>query len=100
VATKLLVAKSPWPVALIASKWGRNVYERECGPFETLAASVARIYNDDDLEAPISSGSVLTGGRHGHPEQYVTERRPKTITNCSQNPKTPNFSNKIMLDEY
>jgi 4-hydroxy-3-polyprenylbenzoate decarboxylase len=60
VAARILVEKSPWPVTLIASAWGRTVYEQECGPFDELAARVARVHDDTDLAAPVSSGSVPT----------------------------------------
>jgi flavin prenyltransferase len=62
VATKMLIEKSPWPVALVASKWGKSVYERECGPFDVIAGKASKVYNDDNLDAPISSGSVPTAG--------------------------------------
>ncbi len=62
VATKILIEKSPWPVALVASKWGKSVYERECGPFDIIAKKAAKVFDDEDLEAPISSGSVPTVG--------------------------------------
>ena len=61
-AAELLVRKSPWPVALVASAWGRAVYQRECGDFATLAACAARVFEDTDLAAAISSGSVPTVG--------------------------------------
>ncbi len=58
----ILVKKSPWPVSLIASKWGRDVYEQECGPFQELASRVHEVFDHDDLSAPVSSGSVETVG--------------------------------------
>jgi 4-hydroxy-3-polyprenylbenzoate decarboxylase len=61
-AAQLLMRKSPWPVALVASAWGKDVYERECGALAELAASAARVYDDTDLAAPIASGSVPTVG--------------------------------------
>ena len=61
-AAKLLLERSPWPVALVASHYGRAVYERECGPFDALAEAADAVYGDDDLSAPISSGSVETVG--------------------------------------
>jgi 4-hydroxy-3-polyprenylbenzoate decarboxylase len=61
-AAELLVRKSPWPVALVASEWGRAVYQRENGDFVALAARAARVFEDTDLQAPISSGSVPTLG--------------------------------------
>ena len=61
-AAKLLLDRSPWPVALVASRYGRAVYERECGPFDALAGAADVVYQDDDLSAPISSGSVHTAG--------------------------------------
>ena len=59
---KLLVEKSPWQVSLITSKWGRKVYERECGSLAELERKAAVVYDDNDLEAAISSGSVPTAG--------------------------------------
>lgn len=61
-AAEILLRKSPWPVALVASAWGREVYTRECGAFASLAARAARVFADDDLAAPIASGSVPTVG--------------------------------------
>lgn len=62
VAAALLVDKSPWPVSLVVSEWGRNVYERECGPMETLEARTAETYADTDLGALPASGSVASAG--------------------------------------
>jgi 4-hydroxy-3-polyprenylbenzoate decarboxylase len=62
VAARMLVEKSPWPVTLIASAWGKIVYEKECGPFAELARKVDQVYDDADLAAPVSSGSVATVG--------------------------------------
>jgi flavin prenyltransferase len=61
-AARLLLAKSPWPVTLVASRWGRHVYEKECEAFEQLAAAADKVYDDEDLTAPIASGSVPTAG--------------------------------------
>ncbi len=57
-----IMQKSVFPVALVAGKWGRRVFETECGPFETLAAQAAEVYEADDMFAPIASGSVETAG--------------------------------------
>lgn len=61
-ATQLLLAKSPWPVTLIASRWARDIYVRECGPFEHLVKSATELFDPDDLTAPPSSGSTPTVG--------------------------------------
>ena len=61
-AARLLMEKSPWPVTLVGSRWGKDVYERECGPFDQLADSAAEVYEDHQLAAKISSGSVETVG--------------------------------------
>lgn len=61
-AAYLLARKSAWPVALVASEWGRKVYERECGPFSELERLAAVVYDNRDLAAPIASGSVRTAG--------------------------------------
>lgn len=60
--TELLMESSPWPVSLIASKLGRKVYEHERGPFKTLTGKAAEVYDNDDLFAPVASGSVETAG--------------------------------------
>lgn len=31
-AAKIFIEKSPAPVSLVYSRWGKEVYERECGP--------------------------------------------------------------------
>ncbi|MEN7974018.1 MAG: flavoprotein, partial [Verrucomicrobiota bacterium] len=62
LATKLLIEKSQWPVALVASRMGRVVYEQEVGPFSELEALAAKVWDDSDLTAPIASGSVPTAG--------------------------------------
>ncbi len=58
---RMLLDRSPWPVTLVASKWGKDIYEREVGPFKELSEA-ATVYEDDDLLAPISSGTVETAG--------------------------------------
>ena len=59
---KALVEKSQWPVTLIASKMGQMVYEQEVGPFAELEAKVDQIWQDGNLAATVSSGSVPTVG--------------------------------------
>jgi polyprenyl P-hydroxybenzoate/phenylacrylic acid decarboxylase-like protein len=61
-AAHLLLERSPWPTLLVASRWARAIYERECGPFEKLSRLAGRVYDPSDLEAPPSSGSVPTIG--------------------------------------
>ncbi len=61
-AARLFLKRSPVPVALVASEWGKKVYNRECGPFDSLAAIADKVYDNDDLAAAISSGSVPTAG--------------------------------------
>lgn len=61
-AADLLISRSPWPVTLVASRWGKEIYERECGPFEELQSKAKEFYSDDDLAAPIASGSVPSAG--------------------------------------
>jgi len=62
LAAGLLMDRSPWPVALVASKWGREVCTRERVSFEALAKRAAEVLDDADLAAGISSGSVATIG--------------------------------------
>lgn len=61
-AARVFAYACPWPVSLIASRWGREVYERECGAFAELEARVDAVYDDTDLAAPLASGSVPTRG--------------------------------------
>jgi len=55
---RLLAEKSPWPVDLVASRWGRNVAGTECGGIEAIETHAERVFKPDDLYAPLSSGSV------------------------------------------
>ena len=61
-AAELLLKKSPWPVALVVSDWGKDVMQREGGDFGRLAKIADKVFDDSDLAAPISSGSVPTVG--------------------------------------
>ena len=61
-AATLLMHKSPWPVTLVASRWGKDICRRECGSFEQLAEGAESVLDDGDLAAPIASGSVPTRG--------------------------------------
>ncbi len=61
-AARLLVEKSPWPVDLVASQWGRKVAATECGGMAAIESLAARIFGPDDLFAPLSSGSVPAVG--------------------------------------
>ena len=61
-AAKLLLDRSPWPVTLIASRWGKDVCDREGVSFQQLADEADEVLSDDDLAASISSGSVSTAG--------------------------------------
>jgi len=61
-AAELLMDRSPWPVTLVASEWGREVCRIEGTPLERLEAKAAKVFCDDDLSAAISSGSVPTAG--------------------------------------
>ena len=61
-AARSLAEKSPWPVDLIASRWGREVAARELGGLDRIEALSNAIYSPDDLTAPHSSGSVPTVG--------------------------------------
>ena len=61
-ASKIFIEKSPAPISLVYSKWGKDVYERECGSIFEIEKKVASVYQNDDLAAPISSGSVSSAG--------------------------------------
>ena len=61
-AAKLLLDRSPWPVTLLVSRWGKDVCNREGVSFDQLAGAADKVLGDDDLAAPISSGSVPTAG--------------------------------------
>jgi 4-hydroxy-3-polyprenylbenzoate decarboxylase len=59
---RMLLSKSPWPTILIGSRWAKEIYARECGPYEELAQAAGEVYDATDLTAPPSSGSVPTAG--------------------------------------
>jgi len=62
-AAERLVEKSPWPVTVVATRHGREVFEFECGrPFAELADRAAAVHENDDLWSPLASGSVSTVG--------------------------------------
>lgn len=61
-AASLLMDRSPWPVTLVASKWGKEVCDRERVSFEALTERAAEVLDNADLAAGISSGSVATVG--------------------------------------
>jgi len=61
-AAEIFLERSPWPIWLVASRWGRRVYDHERGEFERFAAKAAAAFADDDLFAPVASGSVPTAG--------------------------------------
>ena len=61
-AAERLLKKSPWPVSLVASDWGKTVARREGTDASRLAKLAANVYDDTDLAAAISSGSVPTAG--------------------------------------
>lgn len=62
LTAKQLVEKSPWPVTLIVSKWGNEVYQRETGHLDELKKKAHQVFDNGDLSAPVSSGSVQTAG--------------------------------------
>lgn len=62
LAAKILLERSPWKIDLVASRWGKDVFEHEVGPFRALEEAAGRTFDDGDLAAPISSGSVPTAG--------------------------------------
>ena len=57
-----LAEKSPWPVDLVASRWGRRVADTECGGMKAIENQAQRVFKPDDLYAPPASGSVLAAG--------------------------------------
>lgn len=61
-AAKLLIEKSPWPVELIASRWGREVCNRENNDFEALKKIAAVVHDNLNLGASVASGSLPTAG--------------------------------------
>jgi 4-hydroxy-3-polyprenylbenzoate decarboxylase len=61
-AAELLVDRSPWPITLIVSRWGREVCRREGVDVESLIERADAAPRDDDLAAGVASGSVPTVG--------------------------------------
>jgi 4-hydroxy-3-polyprenylbenzoate decarboxylase len=61
-AAELLLDKSPWPTMLMTSRWAREVYTHECGPYEQLTAKAGQVFENNDMLAPPASGSVPVVG--------------------------------------
>ena len=61
-AAELLIARSPWPITLVASEWGKDLADRECQSFQALTSRVAETLDDADLSASIACGAVATAG--------------------------------------
>ncbi len=61
-AADVLLDRSPWPTMLIASRWAREIYAHEVGPFDKLCAKAGAVFDNDDMTAPPASGSVATTG--------------------------------------
>ena len=61
-AARIFLEKSPCPVTLVYSNWGKSVYERECGPIDSLSELATNTFDNSDLAAPVSSGSVHSDG--------------------------------------
>lgn len=61
-AAQRLMEKSPWPVALVATRHGLDLCCREGVDFPALARKAQTVYDESDLAAEISSGSVPTLG--------------------------------------
>ena len=57
-----IIDNSDVPVSIVASTWGKKIYEEEIGPFEGLIAKAAKVYSNENLAAEISSGSHETSG--------------------------------------
>jgi 4-hydroxy-3-polyprenylbenzoate decarboxylase len=62
LAAERLMRKSPWPISLVVSEWGKDVFGRECGDLDCLTSLAHTVYDNRNLAAPISSGSVPTCG--------------------------------------
>jgi len=62
LAAEMLMDRSPWPVTLVASKWGQDICAREGVSLASLAERAAEVLDDADLTAGISSGSAATAG--------------------------------------
>lgn len=62
LGAKLLLEKSPWPVELIVSQWGKDVYKRENNSFSALKKTAAIVHDNLNLGASVASGSLPTAG--------------------------------------
>lgn len=61
-AAEVLLKRSSWPVDLILSDWGIRVMEYENVSVSSLVNKASRQFQNDDLFALPSSGSVPTAG--------------------------------------
>ena len=57
-----LMKRSPWPIWLIISRHGKIALEKEECKYEELIKNADKVFEDDDMAAPIASGSTPTLG--------------------------------------
>ena len=62
LAAHRLLGKSPWPVDLVCSPWGKEVAKTECGGMKAIESLAHQVFAHDDLYAPLASGSVVYRG--------------------------------------
>lgn len=59
---EVILHRSQWPVTLIATPWGKSVFNHEYKDFTQISSKAAERYESDDLWAPPASGSVPSVG--------------------------------------
>ncbi len=59
---EMLIARSPWPVSLVLSKWGKEVCRHEGVSLDRITDAAQSVFDDKDLGAAISSGSTPSVG--------------------------------------
>ncbi len=61
-AAQMLIERSPWPVTLVISKWGKEVCRHEGVCMDRIVDAAEKVFDDSDLAAAISSGSTPSAG--------------------------------------
>ena len=61
-AAEILIERSPWPVTLVVSEWGKEVCRHEGVSLDRIVDAAEKVFDDKDLAASISSGSTPSIG--------------------------------------
>jgi len=60
VIADAIMERSTSPVSIIATDWGKQIYEKESGSFDKFSQKACKVYSNSNLSASIASGSYKT----------------------------------------